>query len=334
MLQSAALQQQLMVAALSCHMSDDYNRFVTAYRGRLIQSDNAVKAFFSARPHSEGYNTYKTRLANSASLRSLHDPRFCENARQVFDIALRRVPLGSAEQPQLIATGYEGCRSAEDKLLSAKAETKTKTAEPLMASAQVPTPAVRPAPRVKLALADRSVRISSPRLKPDTAAKPLGKLSPLPSIDVPEHKVVPPIIEAVRTPAPRDSATRDEPATIDQAQRAPSEFLDWEDDPPEDANDQVYEPQEPRREAGRGSNWGHYAFNDPHDATESDEQAADDRVPNAYRPGAVWMGDSGPAWRSDDEAPPPEWYPPPRRHFVLGPDGQWYMIIHGRWARP
>ena len=78
-LQAAALQQQLMVAALTCHDTADYNLFVTTYRSELLESDQALKDFFlrqDVHKGTDGYNAYKTRLANVLSLRSLHDPQF------------------------------------------------------------------------------------------------------------------------------------------------------------------------------------------------------------------------------------------------------------------
>jgi hypothetical protein len=149
-LQSTALQQQLMVAALTCQMRGDYDRFVAAYRDGLIQSDTALKAFFAARPRGEDYHAYKTRIANAASLRSVRDPQFCDSARKVFDMALgRRLERRglAPEPPQLVDTGYEGCRAVDNRLIEAKAQPAAKVAA-------IPKPAPRPAAvPVKLAAA-------------------------------------------------------------------------------------------------------------------------------------------------------------------------------------
>ena len=114
-LQAAALQQQLMVAALTCHDVADYNRFVTSYRGELQKSDQALMDFFlrqEVHKGADGYNAYKTRLANASSLRSLRDPRFCRSAKVAFDVALKRkgsLAELASERPSLIETGYTSC---------------------------------------------------------------------------------------------------------------------------------------------------------------------------------------------------------------------------------
>jgi hypothetical protein len=114
-LQAAALQQQLMVAALACHDIADYNRFVTSYQGELQKSDKALMNFFlrrDAHKGADGYNAYKTSLANASSLRSLHDPKFCRSAKVVFDVALNRkgsLAELASQRPSPIETGYVRC---------------------------------------------------------------------------------------------------------------------------------------------------------------------------------------------------------------------------------
>ncbi len=114
-LQAAALQQQLMVAALTCHDTADYNLFVTTYRSELLESDRALKDFFLRQDAHEGeggYNAYKTKLANVLSLRSLHDSQFCHSAKIAFDVALKRKGAQAelaSERPSLIETGYASC---------------------------------------------------------------------------------------------------------------------------------------------------------------------------------------------------------------------------------
>ena len=87
-LKIAALQQELMVAAFSCHDVARYNDFVLTHQPELIASDTNLKTFFTHRDrgHSEaGYHTYKTDLANDASLDSLRDDGFCDRAAAEFD---------------------------------------------------------------------------------------------------------------------------------------------------------------------------------------------------------------------------------------------------------
>jgi hypothetical protein len=374
-LQSAALQQQLMVAALTCHMSDDYNSFVSGNRARLIQSDNALKAFFASRRRGEDYNTYKTRIANAASLRSLHDQNFCDSARTVFDMALGRSSEHGGlapEPPHLIDTGYEGCRPVQDQLLTAKAETKP--VERRVASLQAARPAAVPVPKPAPTASARHALALATTAKP---AEKIARLAPLRNVDVAPHTVVPPIVGSNgTTPAQHrtrvaraehpnvrgeaeaarnfrsdepQSAVQDEPqedADRDAAQRyAFNEPSDREYDPlsqqdagppgadyrKRDADDESWRENEPAADERRDH------------SRNNDERYGDNNIPNAYRPGSVWVGDAGPDWGSVSYYPPPPpswypprgWYPPPRRHLVRGPDGRWYVVIgrHAHWVR-
>ena len=61
---------------------------------------------------SDAYNAYKTRQANDASLRSLHDPMFCGDAASVFRAALSGdFTLAELAAPGqlLLRTGFHGC---------------------------------------------------------------------------------------------------------------------------------------------------------------------------------------------------------------------------------
>lgn len=91
-LKTAAIQQELMVAAFQCHEADAYNRFVMSYRGELQSSDVALKAFFVRRggEHGEaGYDTFKTKAANLSALeQARHGEAFCADAHALFAAAL------------------------------------------------------------------------------------------------------------------------------------------------------------------------------------------------------------------------------------------------------
>jgi len=92
-LRTAALQQYLMVAALTCQRVPAYNGFVVAHQSELQQSDHALLRLFvgrNARTGDADYNAYKTWLANAASMRSLHDPQFCAIADAAFGAATER----------------------------------------------------------------------------------------------------------------------------------------------------------------------------------------------------------------------------------------------------
>src|SRR5262245_60034376 len=84
-LQVAALQQQLMVAALTCDDVALYNNFVTTYQQELLTSDASLQAFFDRFGDQESgsaYHSFKTKMANLYSGRSAADKKkYCAAAR-------------------------------------------------------------------------------------------------------------------------------------------------------------------------------------------------------------------------------------------------------------
>lgn len=116
-LQVAALQQQLMVAALTCNDVLLYNSFVTTYQADLVASDEALQAFFDRFGDTEGrpaYHTFKTKMANVYSARSAIDKnRFCTSARAAFGPALKAEKLNLASfamsQPSTVNEPYTSC---------------------------------------------------------------------------------------------------------------------------------------------------------------------------------------------------------------------------------
>jgi hypothetical protein len=350
-LQSTALQQQLMVASLTCHMREDYGRFIAAYRDGLAQSDQALKAFFAARPRGEDYNAYKMRIANAASLRSVHDPQFCDSARKVFDMALgRRLERRglAAEPPQLVDTGYEGCRAVDDRrLIEAKAQPAAKLAQapkPMPRPADVPAKIavavnlkmVKPIPAPKPVVSAEAARALSLRpqivaqqavMKPLPAAvlkpvpavpnriaanpSPMPKpLAPLPAVALPVTKVVSALPQTVDKKL-SPVVTADQPgwsAETPSANEDPSR-LDGTAEPPRVA------AVEPQRNAGR------QGWRQPRTVDE-DDPYTNNSVPYAYRPGTEWVGDAAlPSWRANYDRPPP------RAHWVLDPYGRWVLVV-------
>lgn len=91
-LKTAVMQQEMMVAALQCHESGAYNRFVNTFRPELQSSDEALKAFFVRRggEHGEaGYDAFKTKAANLSALEQARDGHaFCADAHALFQAAL------------------------------------------------------------------------------------------------------------------------------------------------------------------------------------------------------------------------------------------------------
>ncbi len=91
-IQVAAIQQELMVAALTCNQVTNFNAFQTGYSAELRSSDRHLKEMFhrlfGSRGHAE-YHAFKTRLANNSSIRSIHDNAgYCHEAQMVFAAAL------------------------------------------------------------------------------------------------------------------------------------------------------------------------------------------------------------------------------------------------------
>ena len=160
-LRAAALRQELMVAALTCHAVADFNLFVTTYREELLKSDRDLKEFFlrqDASKAEDAYNAYKTRLANVSSLRSLHDPQFCRSAKVSFDVALKR--KGALEElasvrPSPVATGYAICSPDATKTMTADAA----PSQPARRLASLDSPSSVPVPK----LAPRPLRASPPQ---------------------------------------------------------------------------------------------------------------------------------------------------------------------------
>jgi hypothetical protein len=91
-MQAAAVQQQLMVAGLSCEAVQLYNSFVTAYQPELYAADRALLKFFKrlkARGGEADYHAFKTRMANMSSTLSIANiALFCQNAKAAFALAL------------------------------------------------------------------------------------------------------------------------------------------------------------------------------------------------------------------------------------------------------
>jgi len=91
-IKAAAVQQRLMVAALSCNAIQLYNKFVTSYQKELQNSDQALQNFFrrlKGKTGTEEYHAFKTRLANASSMQSIGDiTGYCASAKETFDTAL------------------------------------------------------------------------------------------------------------------------------------------------------------------------------------------------------------------------------------------------------
>jgi hypothetical protein len=116
-MQVAAVQQKLMVAALSCNDVTLYNDFVSAYQRDLFAADQSLQAFFmrlNAETGAADYDAFKTKLANSYSIRSSGNVRsYCGTAQTIFKAALasNRPSLKSfvLSQPMATDARYKVC---------------------------------------------------------------------------------------------------------------------------------------------------------------------------------------------------------------------------------
>jgi hypothetical protein len=92
-IQTSVVQQELMVAALTCDQVANFNAFQTGYGPELRSSDDTLhkmfKRIFGARQGEAEFHAFKTRMANDSSIRSIHDNQgYCHEAANVFASAL------------------------------------------------------------------------------------------------------------------------------------------------------------------------------------------------------------------------------------------------------
>lgn len=124
-MRAAALQQELMVAALTCHAVPRYNEFVLSYQKQLRSSDNALKKYFVRTSGSQAaYHAFKTRLANQDSIRSIHDGNYCAEAATVFDAAHATKSLSALvmHTPVMMDADYTSCGDGGSDTMSASRE--------------------------------------------------------------------------------------------------------------------------------------------------------------------------------------------------------------------
>ena len=367
-LRAAALRQELMVAALTCHAVADFNLFVTTYREELLKSDRDLKEFFlrqDASKAEDAYNAYKTRLANVSSLRSLHDPQFCRSAKVSFDVALKR--KGALEElasvrPSPVATGYAICSPDATKTMTADAA----PSQPARRLASLDSPSSVPVPK----LAPRPLRASPPQrvatLVEDGAPTPapLNRIVADSLPQIPGSKIAAPRGRVLTQASPQrvaevaapPRANADRPRLAEQLPaREPGEFdaddgetdariADGErDDIDGDAADERdgagddaprYEPRYAPR----------YAEAQPPRAygrSNGYSNGYNNGYDNGYGNGP-YANDSPGAYRDTDDAPygnVPDAYkphaywvnayePPARPRMVRGPYGRWYLLMH------
>jgi hypothetical protein len=112
------LKTRLMVAAIVCGSTDDYNAFVKRNRTNLVAQDKDlhhyfIRAYGGGRAAQSHMDSYKTDLANVQQQRRSRDPQFCQGSAALFGaVAAAKPPdgLGSVasgagiDQPIIVST--------------------------------------------------------------------------------------------------------------------------------------------------------------------------------------------------------------------------------------
>jgi hypothetical protein len=123
-LKTAAMQQEMMVAALYCNDVKPYNHFVLSHQRELQSSDATLMSYFKRadgpRKGETAYHAYKTGLANDFSLASLHGMQaYCASVNAAFDAS--ESPSAGPTLATFISTqsvsgteAYESCPMTAD----------------------------------------------------------------------------------------------------------------------------------------------------------------------------------------------------------------------------
>lgn len=212
-IQAAAVQQQLMVAALTCNEVTNFNAFQTGFSTELRSSDRRLQSMFrrlfGAQKGAAEYHAFKTRLANDSSIRSIHDnASYCREAQLVFGAAL------SPDKPAL-ANFVSGVAVHEDSPVDS---CEIRVATGLEGSKAAPNVTPKPNPLRLAALAPAP-----------TDAAPIAAQTPATEPAAPQAAVAPPpgADDAAITAPPDSSAAsqgQDAPA---KSGEAPKKHSGW-----------------------------------------------------------------------------------------------------------
>ena len=145
-----ALQTDLMVAALTCNSSDQYNSFIHQFQPVLIKDNKTLAAYFKKRHGKSGtteMNAFVTHLANDESQRSIAEgtAQYCDDSGKLITAALAepsdKIEEFSTEQVTLAADAPVKLCAGAAKSSPAAAPVKTQPA-----AIVAPVPATSPAP--------------------------------------------------------------------------------------------------------------------------------------------------------------------------------------------
>jgi hypothetical protein len=95
-----ALQSQLMVAALTCDMTSQYNTFVTRHRSGLDSNRRTLISYFNRAGGGErAFNNYDTELANvQSTLSTRRGSLYCGDIKPVFTEVLQMTSVVDVEK--------------------------------------------------------------------------------------------------------------------------------------------------------------------------------------------------------------------------------------------
>jgi hypothetical protein len=152
-MQTTAIQQELMDAALTCGdvARDNYNAFQTRFSRELQASDRLMLRMFGrvmgGAKGDKAYNLFKTELAAKAELRRTHNhDDFCAEANLVAAAALGPVKMELADfvadvPVTELSGGVSGCAiQVAASFVGAKAYAVVPTPNPMRSTAPAATP--------------------------------------------------------------------------------------------------------------------------------------------------------------------------------------------------
>lgn len=111
-LDARALQTELMVAALTCKQSKQYNAFVTARKKELASNATDLRGYFQRLHGSKSesrLNAFITSLANQVSRRSMGRPlpQYCAETAALFNaVSDPKKPLATIAAPRQYASAH------------------------------------------------------------------------------------------------------------------------------------------------------------------------------------------------------------------------------------
>lgn len=150
-LQMRTTQTELMVAALSCSATANYNTFMTGNQKTLMAAHSALQKFFKSRGGERELNSFITRLANESSKRSIANiALFCQQNAYLYQaiLAPERGDLATFIAPLWVAQlhGFPSCTPRESYIVYGP-EGPTAVAPPYPTAQAPAADPAKPAPK-------------------------------------------------------------------------------------------------------------------------------------------------------------------------------------------